>query len=73
MPAAVATATPTTATIAATFTAAATTAPVALDRECYDYANDEHHNHEPNPAGDDEIIVSFFHKIIGKSRQATGC
>ena len=56
-----------TATTAAT---AATAASVALNHECDDYANNEHHNHEPNPTGDDEGIVGFFHKIGVESHQA---
>ena len=54
----------------ATAATAATAASVALNHECDDYANDEHHNHEPNPTGDDEGIVGFFHKIDVESQQA---
>ena len=48
---------------AASATTATTATPVAVDHQCGDYANDEHYNHDPNPTGDDEGIVGFFHKI----------
>jgi hypothetical protein len=54
----------------ATATTATTATSVALNHECDDYASDEHHNHEPNPTGDDEGIVGFFHKIGVESHEA---
>ncbi len=58
------------AVVAVAATTATTATPVAVDHQCGDYANDEHYNHDPNPAGDDERIVGLFHKIWRKNAKS---
>lgn len=55
------------AALAAVATAMApTVATVTLDHQRDDHTDDEHCDHDPNPAGDDEGIAGFFHGDSGK-------